>query len=253
MPVSLTRVAPNLSCMPSITWFTPPDAAGVLPEGQHPGVALEHHFKIALKHLTAIEHFRVGVVHGGHRLHVQGVVVSLAVEVGVVPLNVVLLKRRQPPGEVAARRRPVSCGVDKRLPDRLRDFGAARVGVVAERFGPGGVHRLKHVAGGEALLVDRGTESRPSRLLLCPNVFFGLLPEHLQFVVCGRPLADQELGHLLDAIEFLGPREPLFRFVTLVRARGAVALRLGHLFHVHQHGHMVLPATLRGFFVGRDQ
>ena len=81
-----------------------PDAAGVLPEGQHPGVALEHHFKIALKHLTAVEHFRVGVVRGGHRLHVQGVVVAFAVEVGIVPLDVVFLKRRQPPREVGARR-----------------------------------------------------------------------------------------------------------------------------------------------------
>ena len=100
--------------------------------------------------------------------------------------------------------------------------------------------------------IHRGTESGPGCLLLLTDFFLGLLTDGVELLLSRCTFEHEELAKLSNAIVFGGPRHALFGLIAFVRARGAVALRLGDFFHVDEHRHMFLSAALGGSFVGRN-
>ena len=231
----------------------PSDAAGVFPKRQYAGVAAEHLFEVALKNQAAVELLGVGVVGGGDRRDAQRAVGLVAVERAAVALVVVAVEGLEPARQRFALGRRFARGVGEGLANCLGDFGTACIGIPAQRVGPTRVERSQDVHPRKALLVNGRTEGRPRILLLRTHLLLRFLPKGFELFFRGRTLLLKEQAHLANAVVFRRPRETLGRFVAFVRTGGAVALRLGHLLHVHKHGNVFFAATSGRLLVGGDQ
>ena len=74
----------------------PADAPRVLSKRQDPRISTKHGLKIALKDLTAIEHFRFGRIRGRHRVNAERTVRLITVQSAVVAQVVGSIERLEP-------------------------------------------------------------------------------------------------------------------------------------------------------------
>ena len=217
-------------------------------------MALEESLEVVPQHHPSIDGF-VGVIARGHRLHLQRIVVPGSMESAPEELGAACLLHLQPAlqcrpplGRVTGRvvQSPAHGGVH--IPaNGIHGLGECIGRIRTFRNGAHQLHRRV------PLPVQGLADRSPRRLLLFAHRLLGFGANGIQLLLRGRPLHHEEPTELTDAIEFFRPRQPLRRLVTLVRSAGAVALRLGALLDMDEHGHMAFPTDADRPLIGQQK
>ena len=232
----------------------PANLTRILAERNDFRVGIEQGFEIALKDLASIYPFLV-VVCGRINGHLRNGIRPGAVQVFAVTFAVLCVQALREIAQRSERRSRCAAVPGKYSSNGTVQFRTTGKKTVAQgrnlrrtRF-----HSFDRSNDLFHLRIDWGSESRPCRFLFLTDLFFRLFSDGIQLLLGRRTFHHQKATKLNDAIVFRGPRHAFLGFVPLVRARCAMALGLGHLFHVHQDRNVVFSAPVCGSLIGGDK